>query len=64
MTPAQAALAWLIAKEDIIAIPKSSRRERMKENAGSLDHKLSAAQLAELDRLFPPPAGPRPLELL
>jgi diketogulonate reductase-like aldo/keto reductase len=64
MTPAQAALAWLLAKDDTIAIPKSGRRERMKENAGALDHKLSATQLAELDRLFPPPAGPRPLELL
>ena len=63
-TPAQAALAWLLAKDDVIAIPKSGRRERMKENAGALDQKLLPAQLAELDRLFPPPAGPRPLELL
>jgi|SRR5882672_3674761 len=64
MTPAQAALAWLLAKDGIIAIPKSGRRERMKENAGALDYKLSTVQCAELDRLFPPPAGPRPLELL
>ena len=64
MTPAQAALAWLLAKDDIIAIPKCSRRERLKENHGALDHPLTAAQLAELDRLFPPPAGPHPLEML
>jgi diketogulonate reductase-like aldo/keto reductase len=64
MTPAQAALAWPLAQDCVIVIPKSGHRERMKENAGTLDYKLSAAQLAELDRLFPPPAGPRPLELL
>jgi diketogulonate reductase-like aldo/keto reductase len=63
MTPAQAALAWLLAKEDIIVIPKTGRRERLKENLGALDHRLTTAQLAELDRLFPPPTGPRPLEV-
>ena len=64
MTPAQAALAWLLASEDVIVIPKTSRRERLKENLGALDHKLTATQLAELDRLFPPPARPQPLEML
>ncbi|WP_254509219.1 aldo/keto reductase [Anatilimnocola floriformis] len=64
MTPAQAALAWLLAKDDVIVIPKTSRRERLKENLGALDHPLTAPQLAELDRLFPPPTGPRPLEML
>jgi len=64
MTPAQAALAWLLARDGVIAIPKTGHRERMKENAGALDHKLTKAQLDELDRLFAPPAGPRPLEML
>jgi diketogulonate reductase-like aldo/keto reductase len=64
MTPAQAALAWLLARDDIIVIPKSGRRERLRENLGALEHSLTAAQLAELDRLFPPPTGPRALELL
>jgi len=64
MTPAQAALAWLLSKEGIIAIPKTGRRERLKENLGALDKPLAAAQLAEIDRLFPPPAGPRALEML
>jgi len=64
MTPAQAALAWLLANDDVIVIPKCSRRERLRENLGALDHSLTVAQLAELDRLFPPPAGPRPLEML
>jgi diketogulonate reductase-like aldo/keto reductase len=64
MTPAQAALAWLLANDDVIVIPKTSRRERLRENLGALDHKLTTAQLAELDRLFPPPTGPQPLEML
>jgi diketogulonate reductase-like aldo/keto reductase len=64
MTPAQAALAWLLSHEDVIAIPKTSRRERLKENVGALDHHLTAAQLEELDRLFPPPTRPDRLEML
>jgi diketogulonate reductase-like aldo/keto reductase len=64
MLPAQAALAWLLANDDVIVIPKCGRRERLRENAGALDHRLTTAQLAELDRVFPPPAGPRALEML
>jgi diketogulonate reductase-like aldo/keto reductase len=64
MTPAQAALAWLLSKVGVIVIPKTGRRERLKENLGALERRLDAAQLAELDRLFPPPAGPTPLEML
>jgi aldehyde reductase len=64
MTPAQAALAWLLARDDVIVIPKTGRRERLKENLGALEHALTAAQLAELDRLFPPPGGAVALEML
>jgi diketogulonate reductase-like aldo/keto reductase len=64
MTPAQVALAWLLAKDDIIAIPKTSHRVRLKEDLGTLEHPLDAEQLAALDRIFPPPEGPRPLEML
>ena len=64
MTPAQAALAWLLAGDDIIVIPKTGRRERLKENLRALDQALTAAQLTELDRLFPPPSGATSLEML
>ena len=64
MTPAQASLAWLLAHDDVIVIPKTARRDRLKENIAALDQRLTQAQLAELDRLFPPPTGPRPLEML
>lgn len=64
MTPAQAALAWLLAHEGIVVVPKTGRRERLRENLRALERPLDPAQLAELDRLFPPPAGPRPLEMI
>jgi diketogulonate reductase-like aldo/keto reductase len=64
MTPAQAALAWLLAHDDVIVIPKSSTRTRLQENLGALDVKLTGGQLAELDSMFPPPSGARSLEML
>jgi aldehyde reductase len=64
MTPAQVALAWLLAQDGVMVIPKTGSRERLKQNLGALDRVLTAAQLAELDRLFPPPAGAAPLEML
>jgi diketogulonate reductase-like aldo/keto reductase len=64
MTPAQAALAWLLAKDDIIAIPKTASRVRLKENFGALDFQLTKEQLVELDRLFPPPTASVSLEML
>jgi diketogulonate reductase-like aldo/keto reductase len=64
MSAAQAALAWLLSKDDVIVIPKTSNREHLRENLGALDHRLDAAALAELDRIFPPPDGPRPLEMI
>jgi diketogulonate reductase-like aldo/keto reductase len=64
MTPAQVALAWLLAKPDVMVIPKASERDHLIENLGALEHHLTKAQLVELDRLFPPPKGPHPLEML
>ncbi|MBI3898960.1 MAG: aldo/keto reductase [Gammaproteobacteria bacterium] len=61
MTPAQAALAWLMSQPDIIAIPKSSHRKRVQEIHGAHQVRLTQEQLAELDALFPPPAGAQPL---
>jgi diketogulonate reductase-like aldo/keto reductase len=64
MTPAQAALAWLLAQDGVIVIPKTSSPERLRENVGSLEHPLNKEQLAELDGLFPPSNGPQPLDML
>ena len=51
-------------RDELFLVPKTGRRERLKENLGALDHVLTAAQLAELDRLFPPPDGASSLEML
>lgn len=64
MTPAQVALAWLLAQDGVIAIPKTASPERLRENVGALAHRLDAAALAELDRLFPAPRHPGPLEMI
>jgi diketogulonate reductase-like aldo/keto reductase len=63
-TPAQLALAWLLAQPGVVTIPKSSTHDRVKENFGALEIELSAAVLAELDRAFPPPRRKQPLEML
>lgn len=64
MTPAQAALGWLLARDGVVAIPKTSDRARLRENAAARGSALDARQLAELDELFPPPSGPEPLAIL
>jgi diketogulonate reductase-like aldo/keto reductase len=63
-TPAQLALAWVLAQPGVVTIPKSSSRDRVRENFGALEVKLSPALLAGLDRAFPPPKGKQPLEML
>jgi aryl-alcohol dehydrogenase-like predicted oxidoreductase len=53
-TPAQLALAWVMAQgDDIIPIPGTKRVEILEENVAALDVKLDADTLAQLDRLFP-----------
>jgi len=64
ISPAQAALAWLLARDDVIAIPKAGDRKHVQDNAGALRISLSTEQLSELDKIFPPPKGPVPLEML
>ena len=64
LTATQAALGWLLAKDDVIVIPKTGRRERLQENLGALERPLTKPQLDELDDLFPPPSGARPLEMI
>ena len=63
-TPAQAALAWVLRHPDVIAIPRSGNPKHVQENRDALDLRLTAQDLAALDRAFPPPSGPRPLEML
>ncbi|WP_433343481.1 aldo/keto reductase [Micromonospora sp. CA-111912] len=53
-TPAQAALAWLLAQgEDILPIPGTKRIRYLEENAAAADLRLSAEQLARLAAAVP-----------
>lgn len=53
-TPAQLALAWLLAKgDDIIPIPGSKRRARVEENSAAADLTLSAPDVETLDAIAP-----------
>jgi len=63
-TPAQVALAWLLGQDGIFAIPKAGTPAHVKENRAALRLRLTRDDLAALDRAFPPPAGPQPLEML
>ena len=64
MTPAQVALAWLLAQDGVIAIPKTGRREALEENVGACGRGLSKGELAGLDEVFPAPRGAVPLAVL
>jgi diketogulonate reductase-like aldo/keto reductase len=63
-TPAQVALAWLLRQELVCAIPKAGTPDHVRENRAALQVRLTEQDLTELDRAFPPPDGPRPLEML
>jgi diketogulonate reductase-like aldo/keto reductase len=63
-TAAQVALAWVLREPGVIAIPKAGTLAHVRENRAALDLRLSAEDLAVLDRAFPPPDGPQPLEVL
>lgn len=53
-TPAQLSLAWLQAQgEQIVPIPGTKRLERVQENLGALQVKLTADDLAEIERISP-----------
>ena len=63
-TAAQIALAWTMRQPGVIAIPKASSLEHVRDNRAALDIELTEADLAELDRAFPPPSRKRPLEMI
>lgn len=53
-TPAQLALAWVLAQgDDIVPIPGTKRVKYLEDNIGALDVRLDAADLASLDAAFP-----------
>ena len=63
-TPAQIALAWVMHQEGVIAIPKASSQEHVRQNFAALDIELTPQDIADLDRVFPPPTRKRGLEMV
>jgi diketogulonate reductase-like aldo/keto reductase len=63
-TTAQIALAWVLRQPHVIAIPKASDKNHVRDNARSIETKLTKDDLAELDQEFPPPKSKQDLPTL
>jgi diketogulonate reductase-like aldo/keto reductase len=63
-TPAQVALAFVLEREGVMAIPKTASVARVEENRGALDLDISDEDWAALDAAFPPPTRKQPLAML
>jgi diketogulonate reductase-like aldo/keto reductase len=61
-SPASVALAWVMRDPIVFTIPKAGSEAHVRENHAALNVKLTAEDLAQLDRAFPPPAWKKPLE--
>ena len=64
VSAAAVALAWTMRHPHVIAIPKASRPEHVRENLKAADLVLTPADIAELDSAFPPPKRASPLGML
>jgi len=60
-TPAQVALAWVLSRPGVMAIPKSADPQRLQQNWRAAELHLSAPDLAQLDTIFPAPRRRQPL---
>jgi diketogulonate reductase-like aldo/keto reductase len=63
-TPAQLALAWVLAQPGVMAIPKALRAAHLKDNWQAQHLCIDDATRAQLDRLFPPPRAKQPLAMI
>jgi len=61
---AQIALAWVLRQPGVVAIPKAVRGTHLRENLAAAALRLCAADLAELDAAFPPPAQRQSLAMI
>jgi aryl-alcohol dehydrogenase-like predicted oxidoreductase len=60
VTPAQLALAWVLAQgDDIVPIPGTKRRTYLEENAAAVDIELTPEDLAQIEAELPEVAGER-----
>lgn len=60
ITPAQLAIAWVLARgEDLVPIPGTKRRTYLEQNAGAVDVELSEDELARIEAELPEVVGER-----
>ncbi|RYG55534.1 MAG: aldo/keto reductase [Alphaproteobacteria bacterium] len=64
VTPFEVALAWVLHKPGVIAIPKAGSRAHVEANRRALDLHLTAEDLAKIDEDFAPPKLKTPLAML
>lgn len=62
--PIEILLSWCLRSREIIAIPKASTEEHVKENAHAGEIQLSKEQLDRLDTAFPAPRTKLPLDIV
>jgi diketogulonate reductase-like aldo/keto reductase len=63
-TTSQIALAWVLRGSGAIAIPKASNEKHVRDNARSIEIKLTREDLADLDQEFPAPKSKKSLPML
>jgi diketogulonate reductase-like aldo/keto reductase len=64
VTPAAVSLAFVMRHPHVLAIPKATRLEHVRENMAAADLVLDAEDLAAIDKAFPPPRRKQPLAIL
>jgi diketogulonate reductase-like aldo/keto reductase len=64
VSPIQVALAWTLRHDNLVSIPKATRKAHVLANAKAADIVLTEEDLADIDRAFPPPRRDVPLETL
>ena len=64
VTPAQAALAWLLRHDGVLPIPKAVSEAHVRANAAAASIVLQQEDFAVLDKAFAPPRRATPLDML
>lgn len=62
-TPSQLALAWLLSQQ-VAVIPKAAHAGHVHDNSAALNVPITQDLRAEINRVFPPPSAPTPLQMI
>ena len=64
LTAAQTALAWVLSQPGVIAIPKATKTEHLRDNLAVADLRVDPEILRQIDHLFPPPTRKQALAMI